>query len=143
MAHELWGASPAVFVVSVGAASLEMGEGLSAPVRKSLPAVVDDAVAAGATTINSVSFRLDDPTTVQVQARQLAMKDARSKADVLTAAAGTSVKGVATITETTTQTSPVYYSAAALDSKAASVSTPIQTGSTDIEVQVTVSYLIG
>jgi len=110
---------------------------------KSLSAVVDDAVAAGATTINSVSFRLDDPTTVEVQARQLAMKDARSKADVLTAAAGTSVKGVATITETTTQNSPVYYASAALDSKAAGVSTPIQTGSTDIEVQVTVSYLIG
>ena len=44
LAHELWGASPAVFVVSVGAASLEMGEGLSGPVRKSLPAVVEAVV---------------------------------------------------------------------------------------------------
>ena len=45
LAHELWGASPAVFVVSVGAASLEMGEGLSAPVQKSLPAVVEAVIA--------------------------------------------------------------------------------------------------
>jgi hypothetical protein len=110
---------------------------------KSLSAVVDDAVAAGATTINSVGFRLDNPASVQAQARVLAMKDARSKADVLTGAAGTSVKGVATITETTTQPSPIYYSAAALDSKSAGAATPIQTGSTDIIVQVTVSYLIG
>jgi uncharacterized protein len=110
---------------------------------QSLAAAVDDAIAAGATTVNSVSFRLDDPTQIQAQARLLAMRDARAKADELTSAAGTSVKGVATITETTTQVSPVYYASAALDSKAAGVSTPIQTGSTDIVVQVTVSYLIG
>jgi hydrogenase maturation protease len=45
LARELWGASPAVFIVSVGAASLEVGEGLSAPVQKSLPAVVEAVVA--------------------------------------------------------------------------------------------------
>ena len=45
LAHELWGASPAVFIVSVGAASLEMGEGLSGPVQKALPAVVEAVVA--------------------------------------------------------------------------------------------------
>jgi uncharacterized protein len=110
---------------------------------QSLATVVDDAIAAGATTVNSVSFRLDDPTQIQAQARLLAMRDARAKADELTSAAGASVKGVATITETTTQVSPVYYASAALYSKSAGVSTPIQTGSTDIVVQVTVSYLIG
>ena len=108
----------------------------------SLAAVVDDAMAAGATTIGGIDFRLDDPPKVQTKARQLAMADARSKADALTSAAGVAVKGVATIAETTTQPSPVYYSAA-MDSKAAGVSTPIQTGTTDIVVQVTVSYLIG
>ncbi len=110
---------------------------------KTVAAVVDDAVAAGATTIQGISFRLNDPKTVQVQARQLAMSDARAKADALTSAAGVSVKGVASISETTTST-PLYYSGA-LDSKAAAaqVSTPIQTGTTDVTVQVTVSYLIG
>ena len=110
---------------------------------KTVASVVDDAVAAGATTIQGISFRLNDPKTVQVQARQLAMSDARAKADALTSAAGVSVKGVASISETTTST-PLYYSGA-LDSKAAAaqVSTPIQTGTTDVTVQVTVSYLIG
>jgi uncharacterized protein YggE len=70
------------------------------------------------------------------------MADARTKADALTSAAGVSVKGVAEITETTSQPTPVYYSGA-LDAKAAAVSTPIQTGTTDVVVQVTVSYLIG
>jgi uncharacterized protein len=109
---------------------------------QTLAAVVDDSMAAGATTLGGITFRLNDPKAVQAQARQLAMNDARAKADALTSAAGTSVKGVATITETTTQPQPIYY-VAALDAKASGVSTPIQTGSTDIVIDVTVSYLIG
>jgi hydrogenase maturation protease len=45
LARELWGASPAVFIVSVGAASLDVGEGLSSPVQKALLAVVEVVVA--------------------------------------------------------------------------------------------------
>lgn len=109
----------------------------------SVASVVDGAVAAGATTVSGISFRLDDPKVVQAQARQLAMNDARTKADALASAAGVSVKGVATIAEAAVQTNPVYYSGALDQAKAASVSTPIQTGTTDIVVQVTVSFLIG
>ena len=125
-----------------------IGQQLSNSVRvtvrnlNSLAAVVDDSMAAGATTIGGVTFRLNDPTSVQTKARQLAMADARSKADQLTSSAGVSVKGVATITETTTQSNPVYF-AGALDAKSAAASTPIQTGTTNIVIQVTVSYLIG
>jgi uncharacterized protein YggE len=107
-------------------------------------AVVDDSTAAGATTVQGISFRLDDTTTAEAQARQLAMADARSRADALAQAAGVSIKGVASITEVTS--SPVTYypqSAQGLVAAAPSVSTPIQTGTTDITVQVTVSYLIG
>ena len=41
LARALWDASPAVFIVSVGAASLEVGEDLSPPLLRALPAVVD------------------------------------------------------------------------------------------------------
>jgi len=108
----------------------------------SLASVVDDSIAAGATTVNGITFRLDNPKQAETQARQLAMADARSKADALTAAAGTSVTGVATITETTSQPTPIY-SGTSFDAQALAASTPIQTGTTDIVVQVTVSYLIG
>ncbi len=106
-----------------------------------VPAIVDDSTAAGATTIQGIAFRLDNPKTVAAQARQLAMQDARAKADALVGSAGVSIKGVAAITETTSNT-PVYYSSQAYMDKAAG-STPIQTGTTDIIVNVTVSYLIG
>lgn len=104
--------------------------------------VLDDSVAAGATTVGGVSFRLDDPTSIQAQARGLAMTEARSKADALAKAAGVSIKGVATITESATTPVTNYAMTASLDAKA-SVSTPIQTGSTDVQIQVVVSYLIG
>lgn len=107
-------------------------------------AVVDDSMAAGATTVSGITFRVGDPKAPQSQARGLAMADARAKADALAVAAGVSVKGVASITETSSQPTPIYYSAGALDAaKAQSVSTPIQTGTTDITIQVTVTYLIG
>jgi hydrogenase maturation protease len=41
LAHELWGASPEVYVVSAGAETLEIGDGLSPAVEAALPAVVD------------------------------------------------------------------------------------------------------
>jgi len=107
-------------------------------------AVVDDSMAAGATSVNGITFRVGDPKAAQGQARGLAMTDARAKADALAQAAGVSVKGVASITETSSQPTPIFYAAGALDAaKAQSVSTPIQTGTTDITIQVTVTYLIG
>jgi len=110
---------------------------------KSVAAVVDDSMAAGATTVNGITFRVGDPKASQSQARGLAMADARAKADALAQAAGVSVKGVANITETSSQPTPVYYAAGTDAVKAQSVSTPIQTGTTDITIQVTVTYLIG
>jgi uncharacterized protein YggE len=104
-------------------------------------AIVDDAVSAGATTIQGISFRVDNPKNVATQARQMAMQDARAKADALASSAGVAVKGVASITETASST-PIYYSSGAAMDKAAA-STPIQTGTTDVVVNVTVSYLIG
>ena len=58
-----------------------------------VPAVVDDAVSAGATVVYGISFRLDNPTTQQAKARELAMADARAKADVLARIAGVHDQG--------------------------------------------------
>ena len=109
---------------------------------KTVSAVIDDAIAAGATTVSGISFRLNDPRQAQAQARALAVADAKAKADALAAAAGVSIKGVASITETTVQSAPapVAYS---LDAAGKAASTPVQAGTTDIVVQVSISYLIG
>jgi uncharacterized protein YggE len=106
-----------------------------------VPAVIDDAVTAGATAVNGISFRIDDPTAQQNKARELAMADARARADTLARVAGVKIKGVAAISETVSSYVPVYDYAAADAVKEAS--TPIQSGTTEIKIQVTVAYLIG
>jgi hydrogenase maturation protease len=45
LAGELWGPAPPVFLVSVGAASLEVGEGLSPVLEAAVPRVVDEIAA--------------------------------------------------------------------------------------------------
>lgn len=45
LARELWGPAPPVFLVSVGAASLEVGEGLSPVLEAAVPRVVDEIAA--------------------------------------------------------------------------------------------------
>lgn len=44
LARELWGAAPPLYVVSVGAADLELGEQLSAVVELALPGVIEVVV---------------------------------------------------------------------------------------------------
>ena len=137
-----------VYDYSNGAAPKLVGQQFSNTVKvtvrnlKSVSAVIDDAIAAGATTVSGISFRLNDPKQAQAQARALAVADAKAKADALTAAAGVSIKGVASITETSIQNSPVPV-AYSLDAAGKAASTPVQTGTTDIVVQVSISYLIG
>ena len=140
--------SPVYDYSSNGSVPRLVGQSFSNTVRVTvrnltgLGAVIDDSIAAGATTVQGVTFRLNDPKPVEGQARQLAMTDARTKADALASAAGVQIKGVASISEVTVS-SPIYYASGSSDKAAAQISTPIQSGTTDVQIQVTVSYLIG
>jgi uncharacterized protein len=105
---------------------------------------IDDALAAGATTLDSVSFRVDDETKAEAQARAAAMADAKTKAQALASAAGVSIDGVSSISETIAPIPyPIYYgrdaAGAAVDK---AVSTPVQAGTNEVSVTVAVVYLI-
>jgi uncharacterized protein YggE len=103
---------------------------------------IDGALAAGATSLDGVTFRVDDQAAAEKQARQDAIAEAKAKADTLAAAAGVSITGVASISETVSPVPyPIYYGFAAGASK--DVATPVQPGTTDISVSVAVVYLIG
>jgi hypothetical protein len=104
---------------------------------------IDASIAAGATSLDGVTFRVNDETQAEAQARTAAMVDAKAKADALASAAGTTITGVSSITETVAPTPyPVPFAAGgALDSSKA-VSTPIQVGTNEVTVSVAVSYLI-
>jgi hypothetical protein len=105
--------------------------------------VIDGALAAGATTLDGITFRVDDPASPEAQARDAAMKNARAKADALAKAAGVSITGVSSISEQAGSVPvPMPYMATggALDKAAAS--TPVQVGTNEVDVSVSVVYLI-
>ena len=106
-------------------------------------AVIDGTMAAGATTLDSITFRVADQTTAEKEAREAAMREARAKAQTLAAAAGVSIDGVASISETAAPIPyPVYYGAAAA-AVLRDAATPVEAGTNEVSVTVAVVYLIG
>jgi uncharacterized protein YggE len=106
--------------------------------------VIDDSLTAGATSLDGVTFRVDDPAKAQQQARTDAMNEAKANADTLAKAAGVSITGVASISEASTPVPyPVYYGVATGAPAADSVKTPVQPGTSDLTITVSVAYLIG
>jgi len=104
---------------------------------------IDGALAAGATSLDGITFRVQDQTAAEKQAREAAVSEAKSKATVLAAAAGVSIGGVQSISETVASIPyPVYYGAMAAPG-AKDVATPVSPGSNEITVSVAVVYLIG
>jgi hypothetical protein len=105
---------------------------------------IDDGLAAGATTLDGVTFRVDDPAKAQEDARKQAMAEAKAIADTLATSAGVSIVGVASISETSGPTPyPVYWGAERAAAVAADTSTPIEVGTNELTVTVSVVYLIG
>jgi uncharacterized protein len=106
--------------------------------------VVDAATAAGATNINGISFRVEDPTESEVAARTAAVDDARAKADQLAEAAGVSIIGVQSISESGGQApQPVYFARAEASFDTADASTPVLPGEVELSITVFIEYQIG
>ena len=104
---------------------------------------LDGSMAAGATSIDGITFRVDNPAAAEKQARTAAMAQARATADQLAAASGVQITGVASVSEASVIPNPVNFAAdKAAVPAAGGVSTPIQTGSNEVDVTVSVSYLI-
>ena len=104
---------------------------------------IDDSLAAGANSLDSVAFRVSDQAAAEGQARTAAMTEAKAKAQTLASAAGVSISGVASIAEAVAPVPyPIYYGAAG-SAAGKDVATPVQPGTNEITVTVTVVYLIG
>jgi uncharacterized protein YggE len=123
----------------------QFSNSLAVTVRKLdvLGDAIDNSLAAGATTLDSVQFRVDDETKAEAQARAAAMADAKAKATALASAAGVSIEGVSSISETVAPAPyPVFYGAAAGAAVDKAVATPVQAGTNEVTVSVAVVYLI-
>jgi len=101
--------------------------------------ILDTVVGEGANSIYGISFYVDDPSRAISQARELAVQDAKTKADELAAAAGMAVGRILTLNESSPGSpSPVAYAEDA--AQRAGGSAPIQVGSTEVRVDVQVTY---
>jgi uncharacterized protein len=107
-----------------------------------LGAAVDGALSAGATSMDGLSFRLADPAPAEREARQLAMRDARSRADVLADAGGLEIVGVSDILEGGAPRPPMPFGKADRMAMAAEVATPVEAGTLEVAVSVTVTYRV-
>lgn len=61
--------------------------------------VIDAAFAAGANTLNGISFSASDPSQAEAEAMKMAVADAKKKAEILAETAGLKIAGIQSISE--------------------------------------------
>ena len=106
-----------------------------------LGAIVDGSLSAGATSLDGLSFRVDDPREAERAARVAAVAEARSRAEILAEAAGVAIGGVVGIVEGGPPPTWPQPKAQMLRA-AADTGTPVEAGTTEISVSVTVTFQI-
>lgn len=105
--------------------------------------VIDAAVGAGATDIGGISFSVSDPAAATARARTAAINDAKARAKSLADAAGVSLGAAISITEVSSPSVVPYPYLDKTTAGAPANPTPIQVGTTEVEVDVQVTFAIG
>ena len=105
-------------------------------------AAIDAAVAAGANEVYGPNLIQSDRATIERQALQGAMADARAKAQAVASAGGVSLGRVLTVVEGGGVTSPPIPYATDARAAGAESSTPISPGTQEIQAFVTVTYAV-
>ncbi len=105
--------------------------------------VLGQAVGAGANNIYGISFTVSDQSALEADARAKAMADAKARADQLAQAAGVTLDKPMTITEFTSGPIPYPVDVRAMDVAAQGGSAvPVSGGQVQVQLQVTVTYII-
>ncbi|MGD0765113.1 MAG: SIMPL domain-containing protein [Dehalococcoidia bacterium] len=106
--------------------------------------VLDDAVAGGGdlTQVQSLDFTIDQPEALQDQARELAMNDAKAKAQRFADLAGVTLGDPISIQEGSATPPGPLTNGANFGSAAGQTATPIQPGELNVDLTVNVVYAI-
>jgi len=105
---------------------------------------IDALVAAGANSMDGISFTVRDPKPLQKEAREAAVKDAMDRAETYARAAGLSLGSVVQISEAGMQAPhPIYANRVmAFDGNGGSNGMPVAAGEQTLTAQVTVTFEI-
>jgi uncharacterized protein YggE len=103
--------------------------------------LLDRVVEAGANNIFGINFYVDDTSGPASQARTLAVENATEKARELAAAAGLKLGNVVSINESYgPPPQPLPYQVEARDMAQGGAGTPVQTGTTEVSVDVSMTF---
>ncbi|MBI2416051.1 MAG: SIMPL domain-containing protein [Candidatus Kerfeldbacteria bacterium] len=107
-------------------------------------AIVDQATQAGANSVGTPVFEIDDPDQMQAEARAEAFTKAQVKAESLAKAAGVQLGDIVTFSENTNASPRPYYSEeyALLGEKDAAVAPSFEPGSQEATIEMSVTYQI-
>lgn len=106
--------------------------------------VIDTALKSGATDVNGLSFGLKDAKSVRNTALQMAVQDARSKADAIAAALGVKIVGIQNVKEdggNFARYEVANARLAKLDGGAAA-DTPVSAGTVEVNADVYIDFQI-
>lgn len=103
--------------------------------------ILDAAIAAGANSLNSLYFSIDDPSSIQASARKSAVADAMTKAKTLADAAGVKLGPIISLTENVSGPRPLF-SRAAVPAALGVAPGPIESGQTQVSVSVEMHFQI-
>ena len=121
-------------------------EGITVKIRglSKAGSILSSAVAAGGDNVrvDNVYVAIDDTDPLKGQARASAVADAKQRADQYAAAAGVKVGAVQSITEAVTTSAYPYAVPQAYDVRTAAGAVPIQAGTQDVVVTVTITYAV-
>jgi uncharacterized protein YggE len=106
--------------------------------------IIDAVAVAGGdyTRVNGINFSVDKPEQYYSQARELAIKDAKSRADQLAKLAGVTLGRATYISEGAASTPMPYPVSARMELAGSAPTTSISPGQTDIVLNVQVAYAI-
>jgi uncharacterized protein YggE len=105
-------------------------------------ALIDAALAAGATSMDGLDFSVDDPSAAEDQARRLAVADAQRRAQTIAAASDLTLGAVTNVVEGERGMPVPFPGRRAMAFKAEAADTPVEAGSQEIVVSVTVAFAI-
>jgi len=104
--------------------------------------VMDAIVAAGASSLNGITFTIDDPSKYETDARTAAVKAALAKAQTLAAAANVRLGLIISISEQSGGVTPMERAPMAFAMAAPAGGAPVEAGQNDVSVTVEVHYQI-
>jgi uncharacterized protein len=101
--------------------------------------IIDTAISAGATRVDSLRLMLKDEEPARAQALRLAGQKARARADAIALGVGVRVGPLVSAEEGFTSPVPVITDRGAAST---AITTPIETGTLEVRAQITVEYEI-